>query len=47
MAEEEEGVGLGLIAELYKPPALLPIAQLRDPLLYAIETFPVTVIVRL
>lgn len=46
MAEEEEEQGLALIAELYKPPALLPIAQLKDPLLYAIETYPVTVIVR-
>ena len=45
MAEEEEGLGSALIAELYRPPALLPIAQLKDPLLYAIETFPVTVIV--
>ncbi|KAJ4351780.1 uncharacterized protein N0V89_007123 [Didymosphaeria variabile] len=44
MAEEEEA-GASLIAELYKPPALLPIAQLRNPLLYAIETFPVTIIV--
>jgi ATP-dependent RNA helicase DDX35 len=45
MAEEEEGLGSALIAELYRPPALLPIAQLKDALLYAIETFPVTVIV--
>lgn len=47
MAEEEEGEGWdgALIAELYKPPALLPIAQLKDSLLYAIETHPVTIIV--
>lgn len=44
MAEEEEPEA-ALIAELYRPPALLPIAQLKDPLLYAIETFPVTIIV--
>lgn len=44
---EEDEYGTPLIAELYKPPALLPIAQLRDPLLYAIENYPVTVIVRI
>jgi ATP-dependent RNA helicase DDX35 len=44
MADEED-LGVPLIAELYRPPALLPIAQLKDPLLYAIETFPVTIIV--
>ncbi|KAF2121705.1 P-loop containing nucleoside triphosphate hydrolase protein [Lophiotrema nucula] len=44
MAEEEE-YGTALIAELYKPPALLPIAQLKDALLYTIETYPVTIIV--
>jgi ATP-dependent RNA helicase DDX35 len=42
---DEEGLGVPLIAELYRPPALLPIAQLKDPLLYAIESFPVTIIV--
>lgn len=45
MAEEEE-LDTPLIAELYKPPALLPIAQLKDSLLYAIETYPVTIIVK-
>lgn len=44
MAEDED-TGTLLIAELYKPPALLPIAQLKDPLLYAIETYPVTIVV--
>lgn len=44
MADEED-VGVALIAELYKPPALLPIAQLKDALLYTIETFPVTIVV--
>ena len=44
-AGDEEELSTPLIAELYKPPALLPIAQLKDPLLYAIETFPVTIIV--
>src|SRR5690242_14598197 len=44
MAEEEE-YGSFSIPELYKPPALLPIAQLKDQLLYTIETHPVTIIV--
>ncbi|KAF2797841.1 P-loop containing nucleoside triphosphate hydrolase protein [Melanomma pulvis-pyrius CBS 109.77] len=44
MADDEE-FGLPLIAELYKPPALLPIAQLKDALLYTIETYPVTIVV--
>jgi ATP-dependent RNA helicase DDX35 len=45
MAEEEE-LETPLIPELYKPPALLPIAQLKNSLLYTIETHPVTIIVR-
>lgn len=44
MAEVDDP-GAPLIPELYKPPALLPIAQLKASLLYAIETFPVTIIV--
>jgi ATP-dependent RNA helicase DDX35 len=44
MAEEDELV-IPLIEELYKPPALLPIAQLKGSLLYTIETYPVTIIV--
>ncbi|KAF2261344.1 P-loop containing nucleoside triphosphate hydrolase protein [Lojkania enalia] len=44
MADEDE-LETPLIAELYKPPALLPIAQLKDALLYAIETYPLTVII--
>lgn len=44
MADDED-LGLPLIAELYKPPALLPIAQLKDALLYTIETYPVTIVV--
>lgn len=44
MAEEED-FDAPLIAELYKPPALLPIAERKDSLLYAIETYPVTIIV--
>lgn len=43
MADEEQG--LALIPELYKPAALLPIAQLKDALLYTIETYPVTIVV--
>jgi ATP-dependent RNA helicase DDX35 len=42
---EEEEFSTTLIPDLYKPPALLPIAQLKDSLLYAIETHPVTIIV--
>lgn len=42
---EEDGFRASLIAELHKPPALLPIAQLKQSLLYAIEIFPVTIIV--
>ncbi|KAJ4368160.1 hypothetical protein N0V83_006516 [Neocucurbitaria cava] len=45
MADDEEDISIGRIPELYKPPALLPIAQLRDQLLYAIETHPVTIVV--
>ncbi|KAF2645877.1 P-loop containing nucleoside triphosphate hydrolase protein [Massarina eburnea CBS 473.64] len=44
MAEEDEE-STPLLSELYKPPALLPIARLKDQLLYAIETHPVTIIV--
>jgi hypothetical protein len=40
---EEEALDTPLIAELYKPPALLPIAQFKDSLLYTIETYPVTI----
>jgi ATP-dependent RNA helicase DDX35 len=42
---EEETVETTLISALYKPPALLPIAQLKDQLLYTIETYPVTIVV--
>ncbi|KZM24028.1 RNA helicase [Ascochyta rabiei] len=44
MAEQEE-FNPPIIPDLYKPPALLPIAQLKDQLLYTIETHPVTIIV--
>ncbi|RMZ72770.1 atp dependent rna helicase [Pyrenophora seminiperda CCB06] len=44
MAEEED-IATGLVPSLHKPPALLPIAQLKDQLLYTIETYPVTVVV--
>lgn len=33
------------IPALYKPSALLPIAQYRDALLYAVESHPVTILV--
>ncbi len=45
MADEEEDIPLSLIPDLYKPPALLPIAQLKDQLLYTIEIHPVTIVV--
>lgn len=44
MADDEDS-DVSLIPDLYKPPSLLPIAQLKDQLLYTIETFPVTIIV--
>jgi ATP-dependent RNA helicase DDX35 len=44
MADEEDPEA-PILPDLYKPPALLPIAQLRDQLLYTIETFPVTIVV--
>jgi ATP-dependent RNA helicase DDX35 len=44
MAEEED-IDQVIIPELYKPAALLPIAQLKDSLLYTIENFQVTIIV--
>ena len=33
------------IAALHKPPSLLPIARHRDNLLYAIEKYPVVIVV--
>lgn len=44
MAEEDEYTS-PMIPELHKPPALLPVAQLKDQLLYTIETHPVTIVV--
>ncbi|OAL03803.1 P-loop containing nucleoside triphosphate hydrolase protein [Phaeosphaeriaceae sp. SRC1lsM3a] len=44
MADEDEPE-VPILPDLYKPPALLPIAQLKDQLLYTIETFPVTIVV--
>lgn len=44
MADDEE-IETAIIADLYKPPALLPIAQLKGQLLYTIETHPVTIVV--
>jgi ATP-dependent RNA helicase DDX35 len=41
MAELE----LSFIQALYKPPSLLPIAQHRESLLYAIEKFPFLVVI--
>lgn len=45
MADEDEDVSTAIIPDLYKPPALLPIAQLKDQILYTIETYPVTLVV--
>jgi ATP-dependent RNA helicase DDX35 len=44
MADDEDP-DAPIVPDLYKPPALLPIAQLKDQLLYTIETFPVTIVV--
>jgi ATP-dependent RNA helicase DDX35 len=44
MADEEDQ-DVPILPDLYKPPALLPIAQLKDQLLYTIETYPVTIVV--
>lgn len=44
MAEDED-LDVAILPDLYKPPALLPIAQLKDQLLYTIETYPVTIVV--
>jgi ATP-dependent RNA helicase DDX35 len=44
MADEED-LEVAILPDLYKPPALLPIAQLKDQLLYTIETYPVTLVV--
>jgi ATP-dependent RNA helicase DDX35 len=44
MADDEDP-DAPIIPDLYKPPALLPIAQLRDQILYTIETYPVTIVV--
>jgi ATP-dependent RNA helicase DDX35 len=44
MADEEDPE-VPILPDLYKPPALLPIAQLKDQLLYTVETYPVTIVV--
>lgn len=44
MAEDFD-VSSSFIASLYKPQSLLPIARHRQKLLYAIETFPITIVV--
>jgi ATP-dependent RNA helicase DDX35 len=33
------------IAALHKPPSLLPIAKHRESLLYAVEEFPITIVI--
>lgn len=33
------------VPSVYKPPSMLPIAKYQKELLYAIETFPVTVLI--
>jgi ATP-dependent RNA helicase DDX35 len=44
MASEQE-LSTSFIPDLYKPPALLPIARHRKSLLYLVENFPVTIVV--
>lgn len=41
----ELNIGDTFIPSLYRPSALLPIAEHREALLYLIETFPVTIVV--
>jgi len=38
-------IGSSFIPALYKPSALLPIAEHREAILYTVETFPVTIVV--
>ena len=38
-------LGAAFIPALHKPAALLPIAKHREPLLYQVETCPVTIVV--
>jgi ATP-dependent RNA helicase DDX35 len=45
MADRDEAIGSSFIPALFKPAALLPVAQHRDRLLYLVETFPVTIVV--
>ncbi|KAH7069114.1 P-loop containing nucleoside triphosphate hydrolase protein [Paraphoma chrysanthemicola] len=45
MMADDEDPEVPILPDLYKPPALLPIAQLKDQLLYTIETYPVTIVV--
>jgi len=40
-----EGGDVSFIPSLFRPAALLPIAKYRDALLYAIEKYPVTVVI--
>ena len=42
---EDEALEPALIPDLYRPPALLPVAQLKEQLLYTIETYPITIVV--
>lgn len=44
MAKDEDAES-HIIPDLYKPAALLPIAQLREQILYTVETYPVTIVV--
>lgn len=45
MADGDEAIGSSFISALFKPAALLPVAQHRERLLYLVETFPVTIVV--
>lgn len=41
----EENADASFIPALFKPPSLLPIARYRRELIYAIEKYPVTVVI--
>lgn len=45
MSGQEGEIGSAFIPALFKPSALLPVAQQKDRLLYLIETFPITIVV--
>jgi ATP-dependent RNA helicase DDX35 len=45
MAEEQDEPGSDFVPSLYKPAALLPIAQHKRRIEYLVETFPVLIVI--